>query len=67
MGCSRTYAFPPLLHSDVGEPRGLCRETAPHSGVFRREWSHATVQMDCNTWTPTIDVREREEILDVEA
>lgn len=53
-GCSRTYLFPPELNADYGEPQGLCRETAPASGVFVREWSKATVQMDCKSWTPTI-------------
>ena len=51
-GCSRTYLFPPQLHADYGEPSGRCQETASGSGVFTREWSKATVQMDCNSWTP---------------
>jgi hypothetical protein len=51
-GCSRTYLFPLQLHADYGEPSGRCQETASGSGVFTREWSKATVQMDCNSWTP---------------
>ena len=39
---------------DYGKPMGLCGETATGSGVFRREWTKATIEMDCNTWTPTI-------------
>ncbi len=54
LGCSRDYEVPALLDADFGEPLGLCAETAPHSGVFARAWSKADVQMDCNTWTPTI-------------
>ena len=27
---------------------GLCKETAPNSGIFEREWALATVQHDCN-------------------
>ena len=56
-GCSRTYLFPPELEADYGEPTGLCAETAPNSGVFTREWTKASVQMDCNTWTPTIKMQ----------
>lgn len=58
-GCSRTYLFPPLLNTDFGEPVDqICAETAPgSSGVFVREWSKATVKVDCNTWTPTITMK----------
>ena len=45
-------AFVCVLHADYGEPSGRCQETASGSGVFTREWSKATVQMDCNSWTP---------------
>ena len=48
------YPFPPQLHTDFGTPLGLCAETKDGSGVFRREWSKATVEMDCNTGTPSI-------------
>eukprot|EP00041_Stephanoeca_diplocostata_P033172 m.1090897 g.1090897 ORF g.1090897 m.1090897 type:complete len:81 (-) comp24286_c1_seq120:3969-4211(-) len=54
-GCSHVYEYPAeQFNADYGEPLGLCHETAPDSGVFVREWTHATVQMDCNTWTPKI-------------
>ena len=53
LGCSREYQVPAEINMDFGEPQGLCKETAPKSGVFTREWSKATFQMDCNTWTPT--------------
>lgn len=61
-GCSQTYDFPQALNRDYGEPEGLCHETAPGSGVFRREWSKASVEMDCNTWTPTITKKEEDQI-----
>ena len=32
----------------------ICHETAPLSGGFVREWSRATVKMDCNRWAPTV-------------
>ena len=57
LGCSQEYVFPPELNVDYGEPSGLCSETASGSGIFVRHWSKATVQMDCNTWTPTITMK----------
>ena len=57
LGCSRDYVFPPELHGDYGVPGGLCAETASGSGIFVREWSKATVQMDCGSYTPTIRMK----------
>ena len=57
LGCSRTYEVPDQLNWDYGEPTGLCSETAPNSGIFTRDWTKASVQMDCNTWTPTITLK----------
>jgi len=48
------YPFPPQLHTDFGTPMGLCAETNAGSGVFQREFSKATIKMDCNTGTPSI-------------
>lgn len=42
---------------DYGEPTGLCSETAPNSQVFTRDYTKATFQMDCKTWTPTITMK----------
>ena len=53
-GCSHGYEFPEALNGDYGEPLGLCAETAEGSQVFVRNWTRAIVQMDCNTWTPSI-------------
>lgn len=54
-GCSVRYGWnEKWLDADYGLPADeVCAETAPGSGVFRREWSKATVELDCNTWTPT--------------
>jgi hypothetical protein len=57
LGCSRDYVVPPEINADYGEPTGLCTETAPSSGVFTRDWTKATFQLDCNTWTPTITMK----------
>ncbi len=54
LGCSRNYAYPDALNADYGVAQGLCSETATGSGVFTREYTKSTVQMDCNSWTPKI-------------
>ena len=53
--CSHGYELPPLLRQDFGAPLARAAEVAP--GVFRREWTKATVQMDCNTYIPTITTK----------
>ena len=55
LGCSLEYVFPPELNLDYGEPTELCHETKP--GVFQREWTKATIEMDCNSYTPTITMK----------
>jgi len=50
-----TYLFPDELNADFGAAMSLCTETVPGaSGVFVREFERATVQMACDTFTPTI-------------
>ena len=51
------YEVPEQLNWDFGEPTGLCTETAPNSGVFTRDYTKSTVQLDCNTWTPTLTLK----------
>lgn len=41
---------PSLLDSDFGAPLGLCKETAPNSNIFVREWTKVNVSLDCNTF-----------------
>ena len=57
LGCSRTYKVPKQINWDFGKPVGLCKETAPKSGIFTREWTKASIQMDCNKWKPTISMK----------
>ena len=55
-----TYEFPELLERDYGVPADgqQCAETVPgKSRIFSREWSGASVRMDCNTWTPSIKMK----------
>lgn len=48
---------PPELELDYGEPRELCRETAKDSQIFTREWSKASVQINCKTWEAIIKMK----------
>ena len=45
------------MNADVGEPQGLCTETAPNSEVFTREWSKASVKMDCKSYTGSVTMK----------
>ena len=55
--------FPAALREDYGVPLGRCEEVkkVPGGGnvsaVFRREWSKATVTLDCLGWTADIQMK----------
>merc|ERR1712232_993822 len=51
---SKPFTRPEELDIDVGKPQGFCRETAENSGVFTRDWSKVTVQLDCNKFKGAI-------------
>ena len=56
VGCDDSAnGFPniPELHADYGVPVGNCSEVGD-SGVFVREFSKASVSMDCNAWVGTV-------------
>ena len=36
---------------------GLCKETALNSAIFERDWTMASVQVDCNKWEGTITMK----------
>ena len=55
VGCSQQFEYPASqFNADYGDALGFCAETAPSSGIFVREFTKSTVQMDCNSYTPTI-------------
>ena len=55
MGCSQQFEYPAAqFNADYGDALGLCAETATGSGIFKREFTKSTVQMDCSSYTPTI-------------
>ena len=53
------FPRPAALDGDYGEPMGgaPCAETAKGSGIFRREWTKASVELDCNSFTSKIDMK----------
>jgi hypothetical protein len=53
--CSKTYVFPAALNTDVGTPLGLCTQTAP--GVFSRNYTKVSVEMNCNTGSSRVAPR----------
>lgn len=57
-GCSQQYFFPAALNADYGEPTDtVCKETGEDSGIFTREWSKASVKMDCASYTGEITMK----------
>ena len=53
-GCGRVFQYPPELNWDVGEPLGLCGESEGEPGVWVREWSKATVKLNCTEWSANV-------------
>ena len=51
------YTFPDELKVDYGAPSGVCKETAPNSGKFTREYSKATVELDCRCDRPILTLQ----------
>ena len=47
------YLRPSELDYDYGSPLGHCEEVG-NSGVFRRKWTKAEVEVDCMRWAGTI-------------
>lgn len=46
-----------LVGPDYGEPLEVCHEERPGSETFVRQWSKATVTVDCKAWTSSIDLK----------
>ena len=55
---TKGYFRPEEVDVDYGTPVDpTCSETAPNSGIFTREWSKASVKMDCNSFEATIGMK----------
>ena len=46
------YHWDPVLEKDYGTPIGEAEQVS--NGVWRREWSKASFELDCNHWTGKI-------------
>ena len=53
------FPRPAALDGACGEPVGgaPCAETAKGSGIFRREWTTASVELDCNSFKSKITMQ----------
>jgi len=52
MGCGGPWVRPPQLDVDYGMPTSDCKQSSP--GIFTREYSKASITMDCPNWKATI-------------
>ena len=48
--------LPVVFDIDYGTPQEVCYETEVNSGIFRRRWSKAIVELNCNTFDGTISL-----------
>ena len=55
------YSRPPSFDVDYGVPMELCRETNS-SGVFTRDYTRSTVQVDCNARSAKIVMKQPGEL-----
>ena len=46
-----------MFDTDYGAPTGLCKETSAGSAIFERDWTKATVQVDCNKWQGKVTMK----------
>lgn len=56
-GCGMSYSRPAALDADYGEPLDDGCQEVGSSGVFVREYTKASVQMDCNRWEGKITMK----------
>ena len=55
-GCisaSRPFTRPPSIEREYGAPLNNCSQTAPGSGVWTRNFTHADVAIDCKSFEAT--------------
>jgi len=55
MGCGGPWVRPPQVDVDYGVPTSDCKQIK--TGIFTREYSKATVTMDCPNWAATIKMK----------
>jgi hypothetical protein len=57
-GKNWSYPYPAGLRVDYGIPTLPYYETGSNTGIFQRDYTKATVQFNCNTWTGTVSMKE---------
>jgi len=63
-GCkSKPYPRPAEWDMDYGTPTETCAETEDNSLVFKRRWSKASVEWDCNSGRGTISMKPQDDSL----
>lgn len=58
LGCGNFPYRPPELDVDYGTPVGTCFPVESKPGVFRREYTKTSVEVNCRKWSATITPRE---------
>ena len=54
LGCGNFPYRPPELDVDYGTPLETCHAAAGSPGVFVREYTKASIRVDCDHWEATI-------------
>lgn len=57
-GCTMDFAYPPVLNEDFGEPQTIDCHEIGSSAIFVRNWTKATVSVDCNTLSGNIEMAD---------
>ena len=52
--CASVYTMPDALFLEYGDPLAVCSETSPGSGVFVREFAHATASFDTKSYKGSV-------------
>jgi hypothetical protein len=58
LGCGNFPYRPPELDVDYGTPLGTCSPVANEPGVFAREYTKASVRVDCRKWEASISPKK---------
>ena len=53
---SNEVPLPAVFDFDYGTPQEICFETGVDSGIFRRRWSNAIVELDCHNFIGNISL-----------
>jgi hypothetical protein len=64
IGCTdKPWPRPPEWDLDYGVPENICSETSAGSGVYRREYTKASVAWDCRTHQGTVTRKQPRDVM----